>query len=128
MDRPMNTIAEFLFYLLGGVPIATTPWIVLWAVFFAILIFMVYMVSLFAHDLGLLLVEVIALVCIIALGFICLLPPIIQTNLMSECRTVETEVSIGFVEPKIMTLSECRHKDNYYTGFGLWTFSLGSIQ
>jgi hypothetical protein len=23
MDRPMNTIAEFLFYLLGGVPIAT---------------------------------------------------------------------------------------------------------
>jgi hypothetical protein len=123
-----TTIAEFLFYLLGGVPIATTSWFVLWIAFFAILVVMVYTVSLFAHDMGLLLVEVVALVCVIALAFICILPPIIQTNLMSECRTVETEVSIGLVEPKVMTLSECRHKDNYYDGFGPWTISLGSIQ
>jgi hypothetical protein len=124
----MNTIAEFLFYLLGGVPIIATPWIILWVVIFAMLIAICSVAIMFADYMGLLLVEIIVSVCFAVLVFISLLSPSIQTNLMSECRTVETEISVGLSEPKVMTLSECRSKDNYYDTFGPWTISLGNIQ
>jgi hypothetical protein len=55
----MNAIAEFAFYLLGGVPIANTGWFILWIVFFAILIVIVYIAALFAHDMGYMLVALI---------------------------------------------------------------------
>jgi hypothetical protein len=118
----MNTIAEFLFYLLGGVPIMYTFWILLWVVFWVFV--MTWPVLIHQRTWS-----VAAFVVFLIGGWImCLAPPLAQLGSMSECRTFETEVSSELSPPRTITLRECRNKDNYYNDLGPWTISQGPVQ
>jgi hypothetical protein len=118
----MNTIVEFLFYLLGGVPIAATPWIILWVVFWSLAMTWPVLIrqrkwTMAAFNVSFVFGVIMALA-----------PPMAQMQVMSDCRTFETEVSSDLSEPKIIALRECSRKDNYYGGFGPWTISQGPVQ
>jgi hypothetical protein len=122
----MFTLAEFLFYALNGVPIIATFWIIPWFIFVVLVMsapmslailrhktvppswfFPVYVVFFFG-----------------GLGVGTLLP-LIQMDLMIECRTFEVEVSSELSDPRVIALNECRRRTNYYDDFDMWTISAG---
>lgn len=108
-------VSEALFYMTGGEPIINTHWIVLWVL------------------LGTL-VTVLPIICAViwptvTSGLIALFlfffglqtvtgPGIVQTNLMSECRT--DVLNLNGTE---YTLNQCRYKQNYYGEFGDWRYT-----
>jgi hypothetical protein len=116
----MTYIIDFLFYLLGGVPIGNTFWILPWIGFWACAMTWTVLLPSFQRWNQIWVMPLFVIFffggMIMAVG-----PPLGQLQLMSDCRTFETEVSSDLSEPKTIALRECRYKNNYYGGFGLWT-------
>ena len=118
----MNPTAEFLFYLLGGVPILDTPWILPWIAFWVLVMIWPVLIRQRKWSVAAFSVSFIGGM-IMALAI-----PLGQMQVMSDCRTFETEVSSDLSEPKIIALRECSRKDNYYGGFGPWTIQQGPVR
>jgi hypothetical protein len=116
----MTYIIVFLFYLLGGVPIAITSWIIPWFIFWTGVT--IWSMSLPIRKRWNQLWGTPLLVIFFVGGFLmAVVPPLGQLQTMSNCRMFETEASSDLSESKTITLRECSYKDNYYGGFGPWT-------
>lgn len=116
----MTYIMDFLFYLLGGVPIANTFWMIPWIVFWACVI--TWSMSLPIRKKWNEIWGTPLLVIFFVGGFLMAVgPPLGQLQPMSDCRMFETEVSSDLSKPKTIALRECRRKNNYYNEFGPWT-------
>jgi len=119
--------AEQLFYLLNGVPIIGTPFILVWILFWIAFMMMpmIYVIYMRPGSVVLGLLSVIMVFTVMGGMFIAMGPPIVQQEMLSECETVSTETddfefkgetqNVGAIDVKL-----CRHKDNYYEDFGEW--------
>jgi hypothetical protein len=118
----MTYIIDFLFYLLGGVPIANTFWMIPWIVFWACA--MTWTILLPAKKRWNQLWATPLFVIFFFGGWIMALAiPLGQLQTMSDCRMFETEVVSELSEPKTIALRECSRRSNIYEEFGPWTIS-----
>lgn len=116
-------IAEALFWATGGVPIVNTLWLLGWVVSGSLLWWAMFTLPLrYPHwkfwsrvSLPLLFMVASIPVLMLAIG-----PPIIQTQMLSDCRKVTATITIeGKSETK--PVQQCRSKSNYYdTEYGPW--------
>lgn len=113
----MEWIAEILFVLQGGVPIADTFWIFAWILFWCSL-------SSISGPYYLVKKKLYGLLLFIFLFFpglfISIGPPLVQAQMLTECREQKVDISTENIAETSVKFIECRNKDNYYGEFGDW--------
>jgi|TARA_R110000851_G_scaffold163752_2_gene307764 hypothetical protein len=118
----MTAITDFLFYLLGGVPIMYTFWILPWIMVWVCAMTGTVVLPIFQRW-NQIWVMPVFIVFFFGGMIMALSVPLAQLNLISECRMFETEVVSELSEPTTITLRECRRKSTVYEEFGPWTIS-----
>lgn len=111
-------LSESLFYIQGGVALASTFWLMIWIVFWCLVIGapMIYQTH-FKHSTWTPITSIVLFFpCIImAVG-----PGIVQQQMLQECRDVTVQVETENVGLTDLDMQECRYKENYYGDFGEW--------
>lgn len=119
-------ISEGLFHLQGGEMLINTPWIFVWIVFWTLIIILpIHCALLYIRKLYL--VAPFAFVAFFLGPLMAIGPGILQQQMMQECETVESVVATEHINPTVITLKQCRTKDNYYGDFGEWKI-VGQVQ
>lgn len=114
-------MAELLFKLNVGIPLLDSFWIIIWSSVFGLFITLplLYVASsnntkIFKYA------PLIFLITFIPGLFFILGPPLIQLQMLTDCKpsfevSVESEMS-----STVLKLQECRYKQNFYGDFGEW--------
>ena len=108
---------DFLFWMLDGVPIMNTPWILVYIVIPIagwVFLFYLFVITQRARY------SMLAIVTFLPMLFIAMGPPLWQTQMLSECHNVVVTVDTELVNDAKYVVRECRFKDNYYSEFGDW--------
>jgi hypothetical protein len=121
----MSTVIDFLFYILNGVPILYTFWIAPWIVFFVI-VMMWPLILPTPRSWGTMWITPVFIVAFFGGMVMAVAPPLAQLQVMSECRSFETQVSSELSESKTITLRECRRRSTVYEELGSWSIQQGS--
>ena len=114
----MLWISELLFYLQDGEKLINTPWLFVWIVFWVLVTVMpLWYVTNIRSTYRVKLTFLILFFpgILMAIG-----PGIVQTQMMQECETVESVTATERIDPTVITVKQCRIKDNYYGDFGEW--------
>ena len=117
---------EALFYLQGGVMLASTPWIVVWILFWTAVMSVALARITWSIDRSPGLSMVLAVCTFFPSLVMAIGPSIVQQQMMTECR--DQPVSVNFVvdgeisgdSSTVVILTKCRHKENFYGEFGEW--------
>ena len=120
----MQQITDFLFYIMGGVPLMNTFWILPWILFFTVVMVWPVMMPM-PRTWRQSWIMPAFIVCFFGGMIMAVVPPLAQVQGMSECRTFETEVSSDLSAPTTIALRECRSKSNVYHDLGPWTIQQG---
>lgn len=112
-------LSEFFFWLLGGVPLMNTLWIVPYILVLTMILVLPYFFFVFKLNYNKF-APLIFLVSFFPILLIGMGPPIVQVQMLQECETVEQVVSTDRVENHKMDIKQCRVKENYYGEFGEW--------
>jgi len=120
----MQQITDFLFYIMGGVPLMNTFWILPWTLFFTVVMVWPVMMPM-PRTWRQSWIMPAFIVCFFGGLVLAIVPPLGQLQQLSECRTFETEVDSDLSEPLTIALRECRSKSNVYEEFGPWTIQQG---
>lgn len=113
----IETFAEFLFYLTGGVPLALSSWIIPYTLILVLLIAIIvgtgiYYIENKRSKIGLISIPVVILIFFFGIG-----APLSQT-MMLEDNCIHHEFSTP--NDNTITVTECKVKDNYYDDDFVW--------
>jgi len=114
----MLWISETLFYLQGGEMLINTPWIFAWVVFWTLII--VSPIFFVTHVRQTRWAVWMFIIIFLPGLMIAISPGAIQSQMMQECETVEGVAATKRIDPTVITINQCRVKDNYYGDFGEW--------
>jgi len=113
------TIAELLFYLMDGIPLLDSPWllvylgagvlIMLWP------ILILDRVGRYAR-----IACIVGIITFFPVLFLTMSPALAQQQMMSECSTVQVVVSSERAGVSTFDARECRRKSNFYEDHGPW--------
>ena len=130
MDTEMRDfmiyLSELFFQLLNGNPLANSPWIFAWIIFVAVLVCIpVYLAVNAEHEERESTYIMIAIVSFFPLLMLAIGPPIVQEQMLQECKRVEVQTADAVFQGETVnlgsiTIDQCRVKDNYYNDFGEW--------
>lgn len=117
-------LSEFFFWILGGVPLMNTLWIIPYVIAMSLIMALPFILLTFLLTYGK--IKPINVLPLFLVSFFPVLligigPPIIQMQMMQECEMVEQVISTDRVENHTVSIKQCRIKDSYYGEFGEWT-------
>jgi len=135
----MFTVSEFLFWIMGGVALANSPFIILWVVFWSVAIASsLLLVDIFKrkHFILAIFTPSFIAICSFLMAFTVAIfsfmmaigPALKQQHMLSECRNHVVVITTDNIENLSLNVRECRYKENYYGDFGDWQARLSSIQ
>lgn len=114
-------MSEFLFWVLGGVPIMNSLWIVPYVAF---IVFIMGIPLHLATTHGVRSFHsIVFVVSFFPLLMISMGPPIVQMQMLQECETVGRIISTDRIDEHVINIRQCRVKDNYYGEFGEWSIA-----
>ncbi len=124
----MFVVSEFLFWIMGGVALANSPFIILWVVFWSVAIASsLLLVDIFKRKHFILAIFVATTIAIFSF-MMAIGPTLKQQYMLSECRNHVVVITTDNIENLSLNVRECRYKENYYGDFGDWQARLSSIQ
>lgn len=118
-------LAESLFHLTGGIELINTPYFFVWVVFWSVLMALPLLhlvnhknapttyVAAIGYMVGYSFVFFFSLMMAIS-------PSNVQSQLMTECETVEAVVETDRIWPTSIFVEQCHTKENYFDDFGAW--------
>jgi hypothetical protein len=115
----MLSASELLFYLLDGEMLINTFWVF---VYVLVLSFFLLSPVMAFERLGRFQkwAPMIFIITFFPGLFLSVGPPIVQGQMMQECRVFEQSITGELAEARVISFKECRYKDNYYGDFGEW--------
>jgi len=126
----MLYLSELFFQLLNGNPLANSPWLLVWVIFVVILMYVpVYLMLNTKHEERRSAHGMIAIITFFPLLMLAVGPPLVQMQMLQECKRVEVQTADVVFQGETVnlgsiTFNQCRVKDNYYNDFGEWRTSV----